>query len=60
MVKNCAKCKAEFECKTDAIESCHCNSIKLSTTQIKHLKNDFDNCLCTVCLTNFSKEKIED
>ena len=50
MIKKCNKCNADFECNTKNVTKCHCYQVKLSDTQIKLLKEKYNDCLCNTCL----------
>lgn len=55
MKKKCAKCGKEFECKHTA--ECWCNDLKISKNLSEYLRNNFDNCLCKNCLTEFIEKQ---
>lgn len=50
-LKTCPKCGNQFECRHDA--SCWCVKITLSDVVKEELKNNYADCLCKTCLTEF-------
>ena len=52
--KKCAKCNAEFSCN-DSGNSCWCNHHQLTQKQLDFLKENYNNCLCESCITEFSE-----
>ena len=52
----CAKCGSKFECKSDSIEECQCNTITLSNEELSYVASKFDTCLCANCLQEFQSE----
>ncbi|NOX76506.1 MAG: cysteine-rich CWC family protein [Gammaproteobacteria bacterium] len=49
-IKNCPRCRAEFECKSDSILLCQCQTVVLSPEQMDFVGDRFDECLCAACL----------
>lgn len=56
MIKKCAQCGAEFECRHDSILECHCASVKLNDAARDYLKVKFADCLCNKCLRGVKQE----
>jgi len=48
--KHCARCDAEFECKTGSVLLCQCSKIELSTEQLEYIHAEYEDCLCLSCL----------
>lgn len=55
-IKQCSKCNTSFECKNDAM-GCWCQQYTLSADTLKHLKENFENCLCPQCLAIYAEEE---
>ncbi|MGQ0828494.1 MAG: cysteine-rich CWC family protein [Bacteroidota bacterium] len=51
--KNCSKCTSAFECSSEK-EGCWCDELYVDATTLKTLKEQYDNCLCPVCLKEYS------
>jgi len=51
--KKCSKCGNAFECTNDA-DGCWCQQYTLSLDVLKHLKENFENCLCPECLQGYA------
>ena len=49
-VKKCQRCQQEFDCLTEDIKNCHCNSINLQSETKEFLSKTFYDCLCSSCL----------
>ncbi len=62
MVKECPKCRIEFDCMHNEIFKCHCSRVALNDEALKYIKENFKDCLCNKCLQEvaalFSKEKL--
>jgi len=54
-IKQCPRCKTDFECKTNNVLQCQCVGIPLSEKQRTMIANDFGDCLCADCLHYFSR-----
>ncbi len=52
MQKTCSKCQTPFSCKNEA-PGCWCESLHLTAETLAHLKQKYDNCLCTSCLQQY-------
>lgn len=59
MNEKCARCGCKFECKSDDIEQCQCNTIILSSEELSFIASKFDNCLCAKCLKELHSEFLE-
>ncbi len=57
--KNCSKCNVVFECSNEK-RGCWCEDLLLDIKTLKTLKEQYDNCLCPLCLKDYSviQEKI--
>jgi hypothetical protein len=49
--KSCQRCGADFECWSGG---CWCNNLRLSSATLKWLERSYDDCLCPLCLAEFS------
>jgi len=60
-IKQCPRCKIDFECKTNNVLQCQCVGISLSEKQRATIADDYGDCLCADCLYYFSsgQNKIE-
>lgn len=47
---NCKRCNEVFECKSNDIENCQCNSVQISEETQQYLAKTNYNCLCRNCL----------
>jgi hypothetical protein len=56
--KSCPRCHLAFECRADAIHLCQCSSITLSQEERSYISEQFDDCLCTRCMTDMKEEHI--
>lgn len=54
--KKCTRCGDPFQCRADAIELCHCSSVKLSEEELFILKDNYTDCLCANCLGKLKEE----
>lgn len=52
--KKCSKCHTTFSCGSPE-PGCWCETIHLSNDTLKLLKEQYDNCLCPVCLKGFEQ-----
>jgi len=59
MNEKCAKCGGKFECKSDAIEECQCNTIKLGTEELAYIGSKYNTCLCANCLKELQSKFTE-
>lgn len=55
-IKNCPRCGEEFECKSNSISLCQCQSVSLSSHQSDYVASRFGDCLCAECLTDLRTE----
>lgn len=55
MEKRCKRCELTFECISENISECHCNTIPLSETTLQYLKKTTYDCLCPTCLVEIEK-----
>lgn len=56
--KKCSKCESVFECSNESM-GCWCEELFLDLETLKDLKLKYDNCLCKICLKEYSlKEAI--
>ena len=60
-LKNCARCKTEFECKSGSVLLCQCQTIVLSAEQLDYINSLYTDCLCISCLqalrTEFNRQQ---
>jgi hypothetical protein len=54
MEKTCSKCQAVFNCQNET-RGCWCESMQLSAGTLKHLKENYENCLCRECLAGYEE-----
>ena len=54
MLKICPKCNHTFESCADDIANCHCYFITMESNNLALLKDEFDDCLCGVCLMSLA------
>ncbi len=52
----CEKCGIEFECKSNSIEECQCNTITLNPDELSYIAVKYDCCLCANCLKELQFE----
>jgi hypothetical protein len=50
----CAKCGSAFNCVSENIKECFCNSLLLSRATLDHIKTNYKGCLCKNCLVEIS------
>jgi hypothetical protein len=55
-LKKCSKCEKDFDCCNET-GGCWCESITLEEAILKHLKHEYEDCLCKDCLQEFEKVK---
>jgi len=53
-IKQCPRCKNDFECKTNNVLQCQCAGIPLSEKQLSNIADEYGDCLCAACLHYFS------
>lgn len=51
----CAKCGLAFNCFSENIKECFCNSISINPSALEYIKNNYTGCLCKNCLTEVNK-----
>jgi len=56
-IKQCPRCKNDFECKTNNVLQCQCAGISLTENQRTLIANQYSDCLCADCLHYFSREQ---
>lgn len=56
MNETCVKCGGNFECKSDDIAQCQCNTITLSSEELVYVASQFDTCLCASCLKELQSD----
>lgn len=49
-LKYCPRCNSTFECKAGKILLCQCNKVNLNEREKEYLKNNYNDCLCIVCI----------
>lgn len=55
-IKDCPRCKANFECKPGNITQCRCCDVKLTAEQRAYIAERYSDCLCNECLAYLSNE----
>ena len=55
-MKKCSKCNTEFECGSK-IGKCWCMDLKVEVEVLNRLKEEFTDCLCPKCLSEYSSPK---
>jgi hypothetical protein len=48
--KRCPRCEALFICKVGTIAECQCRSVQLSAAQRQYIAEQYDDCLCSICM----------
>ncbi len=59
MIKNCARCDKEFECRNDDISKCSCFTVPLSFEDLAFISESYTGCLCIACLNDMRLERSE-
>lgn len=54
-VKKCSKCKVVFRCGNEAA-GCWCEQFYIDMKVLEYLKKEYLDCLCPICLKEFSLE----
>jgi len=54
-IKQCPRCKHDFECKLNNVLHCQCNGISLTEAQREMIADKYRDCLCADCLHYFSR-----
>ena len=54
--KQCPRCNASFECKSDSNETCQCETISLTDTHRQLIAARFTGCLCLSCLVELRRK----
>ena len=54
-IKQCPRCKNDFECKTNNVLQCQCAGILLTENQRELITDQYSDCLCADCLHYFSR-----
>jgi hypothetical protein len=52
--KSCSKCKTNFECSNEK-EGCWCENLTIDIETLNRLRKQYDNCLCSTCLKEYSR-----
>lgn len=52
--KQCSKCNKTFECCADG-SGCWCENYIIKTDTLAELKHEFDDCLCSECLSGYGQ-----
>jgi hypothetical protein len=52
-VKKCSKCGQQFECQNGSM-GCWCEAFYLPINTLNEIKQQYDNCLCPICLREFA------
>ncbi len=60
MMKHCPRCSTLFECKNDNIMECDCLTVPLSPKDIVFIAKQFEDCLCTSCLSALQEERTKE
>lgn len=55
--KKCPRCNILFECKPGNVAHCQCYGIVLSVDERAFIEERYNDCLCSVCLHEFSKRE---
>ncbi len=55
MIKNCARCNAIIDCRSDHIENCACFGIPLHDATRRYLEKTRYGCLCNRCLLELNE-----
>ena len=50
MEKKCSRCSKHFQCHSENINQCECNTVELTTDSKEYLAKTQYDCLCTACL----------
>lgn len=56
--KICPSCNKKFDCYENNVSLCHCSKIKLNESTLAQLKKKYKDCLCSICLKNFTQQNI--
>jgi len=56
-IKQCPRCKSDFECKVNSVLKCQCADISLTEEQRNVIAEQYSDCLCADCLQYFSREQ---
>lgn len=54
--KYCPRCNILFECKLGSILLCQCTSVPLNENERSYIREQFDDCLCAVCMNELKAE----
>ncbi len=52
-IKRCSKCEAAFECCSDR-PGCWCEQVFVDANTLQELKKNYNNCLCSRCLREYT------
>lgn len=48
--RSCPNCNRVFECKSNKIQNCQCETVQLTQPQRDYIATQYDDCLCANCL----------
>lgn len=54
--KICPRCNGKFECKLGSILLCQCTTVKLNDAERSYIKEQYNDCLCAVCMKGLKAE----
>ncbi len=54
----CESCGKEFSCGANAQE-CWCFAVEVKAETLAKVREDFKNCLCEDCLSNYQEPRVE-
>jgi len=57
-IKKCSKCGSEFTCGNEK-PGCWCEDLFLDIATLNELKEKYDNCLCPICLEEYSNKHVK-
>ena len=55
-IKDCPRCKGNFECKPGNITECQCYGLTFSESEKEYIAATYDDCLCRNCLNSIKYE----
>lgn len=58
MTKKCSKCGREFTCSSEG-PGCWCEQEEIAPDTLLRLRQEYDDCLCDMCLGGFSADRKE-
>lgn len=54
-IKTCQRCQQNFECESENIVNCDCNSVQLKSETKEFLAKTYYDCLCKNCLSELDQ-----